>query len=141
MSKQLTPQEFQEKHARRLKASTEDIRAGIEAVTTSPTAKAADKAEKMKQNWLAKMNDGTIVNRLRAVSLEDWKAKAANVGVNRIPEGIDGASAKVVDFAGQLLPYVYRVSEEVRRMPDLTLEDSINRMTKEVREMAKFRKK
>jgi len=36
----LTPAEYAEKHARRLKASTEDIRKGVAKVTEAPTAKA-----------------------------------------------------------------------------------------------------
>ena len=37
----LTPTEVTEKHARRLKGSIEDMRAGIARVTASPTAAAA----------------------------------------------------------------------------------------------------
>jgi hypothetical protein len=140
MARRLTPAEFTEKHARRLKGATEDIRAGINAVTASPTAKAADKQEKMKAKLVARIDDGTWAKRLRGVSLEDWKKQAAEVGVNRISTGIDNAKAKVESFASQLLPKVYAVADDVKKMPDLTLEDNIARMNKQIREMSKFRK-
>lgn len=136
----LTPTEFQEKHARRLKGAASDIRSGIEKVTESPTKKAATKIEKMRQNWLAKIDDGTTKKRLEAVTLEDWKRQAINVGIGRIAQGIDGAADKVVSFAEKLLPAVDAAQSKIKAMPDLTLEDNINRMTTFIREMAKFRK-
>jgi hypothetical protein len=139
MSK-LTAVEFQEKHARRLKAASSDIRAGIEKVSVSPTSLAAKKIDKMRTNLLAKIDDGTVARRLNAVTLEEWKSKAVNIGVGRIAQGIDGAAAKVVSFAEKLLPAIDAAQSKVRAMPDLTLEDNINRMTTMVREMSKFRK-
>ena len=46
----LTPLEFQEKHARRLKASVEDVRKGIDRVTENPCELAAAKQDKMLTN-------------------------------------------------------------------------------------------
>ena len=137
----LTPVEFREKHARRLKAAIPDMRIGIEKVTDSPTAKAAAKADKMKARLIAKIDDGTWASRLRAVTLEEWKGKMIDKGLSRVAGGIDGAAHKVEDFAGQVLPYIDKLQAEVKSMPDLTIEDSINRMTSFVRGMAKFRKK
>lgn len=137
----LTPEEFQEKHARRLKASIPDIEKGINRVTTSPTAKAAAKVDKMRAKLLARIDDGTWARRLKGVSLEEWKSKAIAKGVPRIASGIDGAADKVKDFAGQLLPHIDKIQADVQKMPDLTLEDSINRMSTFIRGMSKFRKK
>jgi len=140
MSK-LTPAEFQEKHARRLKAAAPDIRKGIERITVSPTSQAADKVDKMRAHLLEKIDDGTWGRRLKAVSLEEWRDKAINVGVGRIATGIDSAKAKVTTFAEQLLPAVDAAQSKVKAMPDLTLEDSISRMTTFITEMSKFKKK
>jgi hypothetical protein len=136
----LTPQEFQEKHNRRLKAASVDIRSGIEKVTVAPTSLAAAKTDKMKANWNAKMDDGTIKRRLQAVTLEDWKKQALNVGIGRIAAGIDASAGKVVAFAEKLLPAIDAAQAKVKVMPDMTLQDSINRMTTFVTEMSKFRK-
>ncbi len=140
MSK-LSAAEFAEKHARRLKGSTEDIRKGINRVTQAPTQQAAQKIDKMRTRWLAKVDDGTVAKRLNGVSLQDWQKAAAGVGVDRIASGIDNAQPKVIAFAEQLLPAVDAAKAKIASMPDLTLDDSINRMTTYVREMGKFRKK
>lgn len=137
----LTPEQFREKHARRLKASVEDIRAGIARVTESPTAKAAGKVDKMRTNLLKALDNGKWAARLKAVSLEEWKRKTTDVGVNRIAAGIDAAAGKVENFAAQLLPFQDKLVNDVKRLPDVTLEDSINRMTTFIRGMAKFQKK
>ena len=137
----LTPEEFAEKHARRLKGSVEDIRTGVGRVTTAPGQQAAKKADKMLANLTKRVQDGTWAKRVAGVSLEDWKGKVIDKGLGRIATGIDSAHAKVVDFAGQLLPAVDTAQAKVKGLPDLTLEDSINRMNTFIREMAKFSKK
>lgn len=137
----LTPEQFREKHARRLKASVEDIRSGVARVTESPTAKAASKVDKMRTNLLKALDSGKWAQRLKAVSLEEWKRKMTDVGINRIAAGIDAAAEKVEDFAAQLLPFQDKLSKDIERMPDVTLEDNINRMTTFIRGMAKFSKK
>ena len=137
----LTPEEFADKHARRLKSSIEDIRAGVEKTAVAPGVLAAKKADKMLANLQARVQDGTWAKRVSGVSLEEWRSKMINKGLSRISGGIDEAHDKVVDFANQLLPAVEAAQAKVKAMPDLTLEDSINRMTTFIREMAKFRKK
>ena len=140
MPRHLTPEEFTEKHNRRLKASTEDIRRGIDAVSVSPPSLAAAKIDKMKTHLVEKFDDGTIKRRLEAVTLEAWKKQAKDKGVNRISSGIDGAGEKVRKFASELLPKVYGLSDDIKTMPDMTIDDSIARATKFIREMSKFRK-
>ena len=137
----LTPKEAQEKHARRLKASVPDITAGVERVTEAPGKKAAAKADKMLANLTEKVRDGTWARRVGEVSLEDWKKKMIDKGIPNIAAGIDLAAAKTEDFFSQLFAYQDTIKGKLERMPDLTLEDSITRMTTWVRDMAKFSKK
>lgn len=137
----LTPDEFAEKHARRLKAAIPDMRTGIERVTVSPTAKAAEKKEKMKTKLLARIDDGTWEARLKGVTLEDWRKKTLEKGLARVGAGIDAATDKVKDFAAQLLPHIDAGKAAIEKLPDVTLEDAINRMNTFVRHMAKFKKK
>ena len=136
----LTPAEFQDKHARRLKAAVEDVRRGIDRVTESPTEKAAAKQEKMLANLTRSVQDGKWAAGLKRVSLDDWKRKARDVGVNRIAAGIDAAKDKVTDFAAALLPYIDRAQSEIASMPDVTLDDNINRMNTFIRRMANFKR-
>lgn len=136
----LTAAEFQEKHARRLKAAVEDVRRGIDRVTEAPTAKAAAKQDKMLANLTASVNSGKWSAGLKRVSLEDWKRKARDVGVNRIAAGIDAAKTKVVAFAEDLLPHIDRGKDKIKAMPDVTLDDNINRMTSFIRHMSEMKR-
>ena len=136
----LTASEFQEKHARRLKASVEDVRRGIDRVTENPCEKAAGKQAKMLTNLTASVNSGKWAAGLKRVSLEDWKRKARDIGVNRIAAGIDGAKEKVVSFAEVLLPHIDRGLDKIKAMPDVTLDDNINRMTSFIRHMADMKR-
>jgi len=94
----------------------------------------------MKTKLNAAIDSGLWAKRLNAVSLEDWKSKAKDVGVNRIAAGIDAAHAKQVSFYSKLLPAVDAAKAKLAGMPDTTLEDNINRMTTYIREMNKFKK-
>lgn len=136
----LSPREAREKHARNLKNSTQDIQRGIERVAEAPGKRAASKVQKMRQNLLASIDDGTWESRVGSVSLEDWKTAAVEKGVGRIAAGIDGAAAKVESFYEQLFPHQESIQRELEGMPDLTLEDNIQRMTHAVRRMAEFKR-
>jgi len=136
----LTPVEFQEKHARRLSASVEDVRKGIDRVTVNPCELAAAKQEKMLANLTASVLDGRWAAGLKRVSLEEWKTKARDVGAGRISAGINAAKAKVIAFAEQLLPHIDAGQAKLKTMPDITLEDNIQRMTDFCRHMATFKR-
>lgn len=138
MPVRVTPEQYQEKHARRLKAAVPDIQAGIARVTASPTAKAADHQAKMLARLTDAVTSGKWALRLRAVSVDAWKQAALAKGVPRIASGIDGASAKVIAMASKLIPFENTLLTRIESMPDATIEDSINRMTAWARGMALF---
>lgn len=137
----MTATEFQEKHARRLKGAVQDIKAGIEKVTESPTAKAAAKEQKMVQNLQAAVASGKWRSGLNRVSLQQWKDAAINKGLNRIAAGVDGSKDKVIAFASDLLSYESGLQATVNKMADLTIEDSIGRATAWIRGMSTFKRK
>lgn len=136
----LTASEFQEKHARRLKAAVEDVRKGIDRVTANPCDLAAAKQDKMLTNLTASISSGKWAAGLKRVSLEEWKRKARDIGVNRIAAGIDGAKEKTIAFAEELLPHIDRQKAKIAAMPDVTLDDNINRMTSFIRGMSEFKR-
>ncbi len=136
----VTAKEFQEKHARRLKAALDDMRKGVERVSVSPTELAAKKADKMRTNIIESIDSGKWAAGLRRVTLEDWKTKMLEKGVARVSSGIDAAAPKVVDFAEKLLPHVDAGVAKIEKMPDVTLEDNISRMTDFIRHMAKLKR-
>lgn len=137
----LTPKEAQEKHARRLKGAVEDMRLGVEKVTEAPTKKAAAKKEKMRANLMSAIDSGKWERGLGRVTLEDWKDKMINKGIGRVAAGVDGAAVKVEGFYAEVFPFIDAEKRKLETMPDVTLEDNINRMTTFIRGMAKFTRK
>lgn len=137
----VTPSEYREKHNRRTKAATEDMRRGVERVTESPTAKAAAKVDKMRTNLNAALDSGKWAAGLNRVSLTDWKDKMLTKGVQRVAAGVDAAGDKVEAFAAEFLPHLDAVTEKVKRMPDITLEDNLNRMVEQARGVAQFKRR
>lgn len=135
----LSPAERAEKWGRNLKRSGDDIRRGVERVSEAPGAKAAAKQDKMLSRLIARVEDGTWAERVSSVSLSEWKDKMINKGISRISAGVDGANGKVVEFHQQLEEHQDRITTELDRMPDVTLEDSIQRMTHQVRRMSEFK--
>jgi hypothetical protein len=136
----LTAAQFAEKWQRRLQAASPDIQNGINRVDVSPTEKAAAKQDKYLANVTAAAQSGKWANGLRRVTLSDWKTAAINKGIPRISQGVAGAGAKVTNFANQLLSFQDSLQGKIQSMPDLTLEDSINRMNTWVRGMATFKR-
>jgi len=134
----LTPNEVALKHARRLKAATEDIRTGVERVTEAPGVKAASKAAKMKQNLVAAIDSGKWGKRVSSVTLDEWKSKMIDKGLGRIAAGVDASIPKTTDFHSQLQSHQAGIDSQLAKMPDLTLEDNIQRMVQQVRGMKKF---
>ena len=136
-SVKLTPEEISEKWGRRTKAAITDIQKGIERVTESPATKAVSKIAKMKANINKSLDDGTWSKRLGAVTLEDWKTKtSAKVG-ERLSGGVDGAMSKRAKFDTWLASTLNEVLPKIDAMPDMTLEDSVNRVRALMEHMSK----
>lgn len=136
----VTADEFVEKYTRRMKGALEDIRRGVDRVTEAPTKKAAEKVDKMRERWLRALEEGKIQRGLERVSLDEWKAKMKDKGISRIPAGVDGAKDKMRDFADKLLKHIDAGLQEIKNMPDVTIEDSIARVEKWIRHMSKFKR-
>lgn len=133
-----TATEAKDKWTARMQASIDYIGKGVDKVTESPMLKAAAKKDKMLSRLTKAVNDGKWEAGLKRVSLDSWKKSFKEKGLNRINAGVVGASDKMEAFYDKLLPYQDKLKAELKTMPDLTLEDSIARMTKFVRGMANF---
>lgn len=131
----VTPTEYAEKWARRLRGATEDIRRGVERVDTAPGELAVQNQEALVQNFVESVNSGLWAARTRGVSLADWKAATIDKGIARIGQGVEAAQPKMARIAAELLPAVDAAAEAARALPKVTLEDGIQRMTTFVREM------
>jgi len=136
----LTPQEAATKLVQNAKQAAPLIAAQVAKVTISPTAQAAQKIDKMSQKFNEAVASGKVKRGMERVSVDEWKAAMTTKGIPRIAAGLDQAKPKIEKFFGEFLPFLDTVQAKVKAMPDTTLEDSINRMTTNVREIAKFRR-
>lgn len=137
----LSADEYAAKHAQRLKASTEDIRRGIDRTSQAPGEAAVKQQGKLVANFADAVNSGRWASATRAVSLSDWQTAAKDKGIGRIAGGIDAVQASQVQMAGRLLAAVDSAAGKVASMPSTTLEDNINRSATFIREMAKSKGK
>lgn len=124
----LTADKISDKWGRRMKGAVTDIQAGIDGVTDSPTEKAADKQEKMLTNLTESVNNGKWAAGLRKVSLSDWKTKTKEKVGTRLAQGVDQAMPKRKAFDSYLVSTLNTVLPDINAMPDMTIDDSVNRV-------------
>lgn len=129
-----------EKWVRNLSGATQEIRQGVQGVTESPTAKAADQQAKYLFNVQRAVESGKYASRLRGVSLEDWKSKTLEKGIGRIASGAAAAQDDFQDFMQELIPFQAELKGRIDVMPDTSLEDSIARQAAWTRGMAEFQR-
>ena len=130
-------QQYAEKQARNLKASTEDIKRGVEQVTEAPGIKAAKQQALMLQKLQEAVNSGKWARNVSKVSLEDWKKMMIDKGIGRIGAGIDAVQDKQVQMAEKLLAAVDRNVAKANATPRGDLQQNIRRMVTFVEGMAK----
>lgn len=122
-----TAQEVQEKWARKLKASGQDITNGIKRVSEAPGVKAARQKNVMLSNLSEAVNSGKWEKKVAGVSLQDWQNAAINKGVGRIGAGVDGAKDKATAAFADVLSDVAATVSEVERTPRGDLSTNIGR--------------
>lgn len=132
-----TPQQVADAWASGMQAATAKIQAGIEAVTESPTAKAAQSLDKYLNNVQAAVASGKMARKLNAVSLQDWKQRTI-AKVSRIGSGAQASKDKMTRFLSQWLPFVAQVRQQIRAMPNATPQDRIARMVANAEALSQF---
>ena len=136
----LSSAQIAEKHARNTANAVQDMVAGVQAVTASPMEAAAAALPKAAQNYAEAVNSGRMARRLRSVTLESWKDAMINKGAQRVASGVNASKGKVTAFWDEFGPVLDQVTSQVRQMPSVTLQDSIQRMVAQVEGVAKFKR-
>jgi len=136
----ITPEEGAEKLISRARAAAPTIADQVRKVTTAPTEAAAAKIDKMQANFNKAIAEGKVERGLRRVGLGDWQKAMVEKGVPRIVPGLEASRDKITEFNRQFYPFLERVQAKVHAMPDTTLEDNIQRMVTNVREIAEFKR-
>lgn len=132
-----TPQAAADAWATNMAAAQQKITDGINAVTESPTAKAAQSLDKYLNGVQNAVQSGRMAKKLNAVSLSDWKT-AALAKVSRIGSGAQTAKPKMLKHLAAFLPFVQQVRQNVRQMPNATPSDRIARMVANAQQLAQF---
>lgn len=136
----ITPTEGAEKLISNARAAAPRIAAQVAKVTKAPTLAAVEKLDKMQLKFNEAIASGKVERGLRRVGLEEWKDAMINKGVPRIASGLEASRSKIEAFNTEFYPFLERVEAEVAAMPDTNLEDSIARMTHNVRRIAEFKR-
>jgi len=137
----ISASDISDKWSRRLKAAVPDITAGVDRVAEAPGALAAEKADKMRQRLIEALDAGIWQARVSAVPLATWKEVTKRKVTQRLAGGVDEARGKRQAFDRWLVDRLNAVLPEIAAMPDLTLEDSINRVRALIEHMAAERYK
>lgn len=127
--------------ANRLAGAGEKIRAGVQAVQESPTAKAARNLDRYQAGVAEAVSSGRMRQRLESVSTGEWQAAMVNKGLPRIAPGATAAQQKVERFLAEFLPHVEAGKAMVASMPKGSVEDGIARAAAMIRHNASFRKR
>lgn len=124
----MSSNDISDKWNRRMKGAVTDIQAGVNRVTENPAEKAILKKDKMLSNLTKAVNDGKWEAGLRNTTLSDWKSKTANKVGQRLASGVDEAMPKRQKFDNYLVSTLNEILPQVQNMPDMTFEDSVNKV-------------
>ena len=133
------PKIIARKQVDRLKGATAAMEEGVKNVTRNPAEEAIKKKDKMRANILRAIDNGTWEAGLRSVTLEGWKQDMLTRGIPRVGEGAEQSIGKIEEFHTQQQAYLESYLPNLRAMPDLTLQDNINRAVANIQAMSKFR--
>lgn len=132
----MSPGSISEKWNRRMKQSVGDIQRGIDSVQDNPMEAAAAKQDKMLQNLTAAVTGGRWAASLRGVNFTDWKNRTKQKVGERLAGGVDASMGKRQAFDTYLVNTLNGVLPQISEMPDMTLEDSVNRVRTLMEHMA-----
>lgn len=136
-----SPQQAAEKWSRNLGASTQTITEGVQAVTVSPTQRAAERVDAYVSGVQRAVADGKYAAGLRRVSLEQWRQSMVQKGVPRIASGANQAVSKMSEFLAELFPHIEACQRTLSQMPRGDLQQNIQRMIANVEHMSRFRRR
>jgi hypothetical protein len=135
------PQQAAEKWSRNLGSASQTIQEGVQAVSVSPTQKAAERVNAYVQGVQRAVADGKFQAGLRRVSLEDWKRSMIQKGVPRIASGASAAIPKFADFMSEFLPHVEAGLRQLESMPRGDLPTNIQRAVAMMEHNSRFRRR
>lgn len=123
-----TPTEAANKWSTNLSAATTEIEIGVNKVTQAPSEKAIAMKQKMIDNWLTSVEDGSWEAGLRRVDLATWKRLMIDIGIRRIRDGAIKAIPKLTDYYTKAFPLMASLEQQIAAMPSRDINDSLERV-------------
>lgn len=124
-----------------MKGSVQRMQTGIDGVTDSPMEKAANAQDKMLAGVSAAIQNGSWAAGLRRVTLTDWKNVTKAKIATSLAAGVDAAMPKRRAFDTWNVQTINQILPQINQMPNLTIEDSINRAATYMRYMQQHKYK
>lgn len=121
-----------------LSGATDRMTAGANAVTKAPGLAAAAASAKWLQRVTASQQK--YATNVAAVSLQSWQNSYINIGIPRVAQGAQAKQNKVQAFMDEFLPYLSRGVQTIDAMPNVTLQDGIQRAVAMIQYNAKFKR-
>lgn len=127
MALRVNAQQYGQKWASNLKASSGYIKEGVNRVKTAPGEQAAAAAELMLARLTEAVTSGLWAKKVAAVSLQDWQSAMINKGIGRIAAGADQAVKTKQQTWANLLSAVESAQAAANAIPKGDINASIQR--------------
>lgn len=113
---------------------------GVSAVTESPMEKAAQNVDKYASGVRDAVQNGTYVDGLRKVPLDEWKRAMTGKGVQNMQTGVRDISGRSQTAMADATAASIAAGKEVQAMPNVTEADAKARMLAMFDKMKNYRK-
>jgi len=120
-------------------ASGAKYQRGVENVQTAPNAKAAKAIDRWVASVTSKEVQDKYVSRNNAVTLQEWQAATVQFGVPNLARGAAKGTPKYAAFAEKFYPFLSANLQKIQSMPNVTLQDRIQRSVAMMTANSKFR--
>ena len=136
----ITAQQASQKLANGIRNGQTAYSDGVNSVTENPATKAIAK----KGKWVQAMTDPKTHDKwesgLSRVTLTDWKSATSGVGAQRFAQSADKAQSNYQEFAQDFFPYLANVQAQVAAMPDVTLDERIQKAVQNMRLISQYQR-
>ena len=130
----LPPDEWRKRQINNLKAvGQQNYQQGIAMPKKDPIQAAIAAEDKWAARMRAAIEERRRAKALQSVSMQEWYQYAANIGANRLVEGVTKREAKVQKFVNSWVPLLQDHLSKIDQMPAVTDQDMEQRMLENLR--------
>ncbi len=138
--KNLNAAAIADKYSQRASAAAADYTAGIAGVSVAPGQLAAQAQAKMLAKTQEAITSGKWAERVGGVSLSEWKDAATKKGGARYASGVQAGKGKMQSFMQEFIPHLQQLDSVLASMPNVTVEDGVQRAAAAIRHNANFKR-